>query len=66
MDYIIHLENIQEDWNKVCRVLHFPKSIVPKLNTNKHREYTYYLYPELKELIKKVYKVDFENFKYAE
>ena len=64
MDYIIKMENIQEDFNEVCSQLNIDKIILPHKNKTNHSHYREYYNDNMKNLVTEWYKEDIEFFKY--
>tara|TARA_R110000824_G_scaffold356430_1_gene543684 strand:- start:324 stop:842 length:519 start_codon:yes stop_codon:yes gene_type:complete len=66
-DYIIRMESIQEDWDKLPLEFRHDKQNVdklPKINPSKHKHYTTYYDDELKEYVTKKYSEDIIHFNY--
>lgn len=66
VDFIGKLENIQEDWNVVCKKLMIENEITHSKKYASPFEYKYeeYYTPELKEIVYQLYEKDFIYFKY--
>ena len=64
VDFIGRFENLQEDFNKICRDLNIDQIQLPKTNTSQHDHYRLYYSDETRDIIAKSFKTDIENFKY--
>ena len=64
MNYVMRFENLQEDFNAVCEKIAIPKQELPHVNKSTHKEYTEYYDDELRALVAKLYRKDFELFEY--
>ena len=47
VDYILRFENLQSDFNEVCRILSLPKNILPHRNSSTKKNYSSYYDEEL-------------------
>ena len=63
VDYIMRFENLEEDFNALCRRINRRASL-PHLNSSDHADYRSYFDDETKEIIAGRFKVDLEKFGY--
>ena len=64
MDYICRFENLQEDFNKVCDDIGFPKTELPYYNKSNHLHYSTYYDEETKDIVARRFSKDIEYFGY--
>lgn len=66
IDFIGKVENINEDYNKLIKLLNYPFSspTLPKENSTKHQHYTTYYDKDMIQVVKKLFEKDIETFKY--
>jgi len=64
LNYICRFENLQEDFNKVCDDIGFPKTELPYYNKSNHLHYSTYYDEETKDIVARRFSKDIEYFKY--
>ena len=64
IDYIIKFENIEKDFEKVCKKLSIPYQTLPVVNKSYREHYSKYYDEELIELVKRKYRDEIELFNY--
>ena len=66
MDFIGKVENINEDYNKLIKLLNYPLPSLPlpKENQSKHQHYTTYYDKDMIQVVSKLFEKDIETFKY--
>jgi hypothetical protein len=64
VNYVCRLENLQDDFDKVCEELKLPKTDLQKINSSNSSKHPEIYDDELKEMIYDFYRKDFELFDY--
>lgn len=66
IDFIGKVENINEDYNKLIKLLNYPFSspTLPKENPSIHQHYTTYYDKDMIQVVSKLFEKDIETFKY--
>ena len=65
VDYIGKFENLQEEFDIICKKLNIPKIILPHVNKDSSKEsYKNYYTSESMELINKAFEKDIKQFNY--
>ncbi len=65
IDYVIHLENLENDFKKIRKILGKFRINIPNKNTSDRKDYAKYYDHENLELVIQFYKDDFENLGYS-
>ena len=64
LNYICRFENLQEDFNKVCDDIGFPKTELPHRQKSNHLHYSTYYDEETKDIVARRFSKDIEYFGY--
>lgn len=64
MDFIGRVENMQDDFDKICSKLNLPQIDLEHRNTSKHDDYKIYYTEELKNKVSELYQEDIERLAY--
>ena len=62
IDFIGRFENLQEDFDKVCKHIGLPPQKLIPTNTSRHKHYTEYYNEDTKKIIGHYYRKDIEYF----
>jgi len=64
LDFIGRYENLQDDFNAICRNLRFTTSRLPHVNKTQHDHYSSYYSKETEQIVGDLYREDVERFQY--
>lgn len=66
IDFIGKFENLEEDYNKLTKLINCPvlPNQLPKENPSKHQHYTTYYDKDMIQIVNKLFEKDIETFKY--
>jgi hypothetical protein len=65
VDYIGKMENLQMDFDTICKKIKVPKIILPQMQKSLHTDFRSYYSSDTIELVKKAFKKDIELFDYS-
>lgn len=65
MDFIGRTENMQADYETICKHLNIPCQQLERKNTSQHHHYHNYYDNELQQKVGSLYRQDIENFGYS-
>jgi hypothetical protein len=65
VDRVIKVENLQSEFNEICKILNIPKVEIKTLNRTNHKHYRDYYNSETKSIIEKDFAYDIEIGKYT-
>ncbi|NES76457.1 MULTISPECIES: sulfotransferase family 2 domain-containing protein [unclassified Okeania] len=60
IDFLIRFENLEEDFQRVCKNIDIPHITLPKYNKSERKHYSKYYDQELKEIVGKKFKEEIE------
>ncbi len=64
INFIGRYENLQIDFNKVCKATKITKYTLPHFNKSQHESWQHYYDQELQDFVYKRYRLDFNRFNY--
>jgi len=64
LDFVGRFENLQEDFDKVCKIIDMPSQKLNVINTSRHEHYTKYYNEDTKNIIGDHFRKDVEYFGY--
>ncbi len=64
LDFLGKVENLDEDFSKLCLAIGERPAHVRKMNTTERTEYSHYYTPQLIELVSEMYSEDIKLFGY--
>lgn len=65
MDFVGRIESLDEDWRYICSRLNIPHRKLPDRNVTRHRPYTEYYKPEIKNLVARHWQREIDQFGYC-
>ena len=66
VDFVGRYEQLETDWQKFCYLVRLPKLELPNLNTSNKGNYRQYYNEKTYRIVNKMFKRDFNFFKYSE
>lgn len=64
VDFLGRIENIEEDFNELKRILNKEQASLQKHNKSSHKNYIYYYDSNTRRIVGEIYEKDIEMFKY--
>lgn len=65
MDYVGRYERLEADWRAICEHLNAPSGELRQLNATEHGSWQLAYTPEMREMVSRIYRCDFELFGYS-
>jgi hypothetical protein len=65
VDYVGHLETLDDDLDRICERVGIPPISLPHANRSAHKDYRSYYTDETRELVAQAYRPDIERFGYT-
>lgn len=62
VDFVGYYENIEEDWQRICRQLGLSRIVLPHMNQSWHLPYPHYYNSETRRVVEKRFQDDIEVF----
>ena len=64
VDYIGRFENLEKDWELICKEIGITPYKLPKFNVSDHNEWKSYYTDDSEKLVNRIFQDDFEVFNY--
>ena len=64
LDFVGKFENLQQDFDKVCKIIDIPSQKLNTINTSRHEHYTEYYNEDTKNIIGHHFRKDVKHFGY--
>jgi hypothetical protein len=64
VDFVGRLENLQGDFDFICKAIDRDRYVLPRINTSKHRDYRSYYDEETRGIVASFFEKDIRNFGY--